>query len=666
LDIFANKEIDEIILEKDEKINEIYDSNGDNLQYRLDSDHIMTTNNMYKIVVPKPLNDLEFSLLEHIKLPSIFHSALIESLLLRIYTSLDFSVSITNKIKKNEEEKLLLIKPVEDKSLPTIPDLKIYQVVTCPPFREFQKENWSSTTLSIPKYIPPPPEPPVEIPQKKGGVGNISILKAPQISKPKLKKDSSKIIDKLSLQPENVEEMTDIKPALDENVGNKSPVLKWNQALYLYPPPKNSNTNSYSKFSIITVPNGISPIAENAASKKPVKKRKNLYNQTLKSTSEFEIERYSEIIPFDYVIENTPPSTRWIIPARSEMLLAVAFFSNNSDLYEITLHFETLETKHYYTVKCSGFCGLPSIIREPTLIFESDNKSTPPPDVVAIHKQFVYDRKYPQFEFGPLVVIPGEKLFGPNYLSQNTSNSLSIVEGAYVKYSHKLKFYNNSKFPTKLDFSFKNFISLISTSPADQSSGKTPQKDVRSQKIQFEQTLEIQSQKLLLNPILLSDISTNSNVLNLTNLINNALAAQTKLVGKPGGNIVVSIKDQKPLQQKGNLSKDPKSNISAKLQTSENEPDFLASRTSCLSKLPSFFLSSQTLIINPDNTSEIDLFSIPPAIGFIQDSLVCTVENNPYPLVFPVTSIGDVPSLQVNVSELDFDKILIGKYVEKV
>jgi hypothetical protein len=133
----------------------------------------------------------------------------------------------------------------------------------------------------------------------------------------------------------------EVKPV--ETVPEGPLILKEEQAIYLYHPPKTSNFLQY--FTLLEMPNGINSIAEKVEELLKKKRAAQVRPQTPRNPAIPGEEARAEPIPFGPEIEAVPSSSRWVVPAHSEMSLVVAFRTNTMGNYDAFLHFETVESK---------------------------------------------------------------------------------------------------------------------------------------------------------------------------------------------------------------------------------------------------------------------------------------------------------------------------------
>lgn len=91
---------------------------------------------------------------------------------------------------------------------------------------------------------------------------------------------------------------------------------------------------------------------------------------------------------------------RWVIPAFGETKLKLLFRSEEVGQYDHTINFELIGTRRRYQLFCRGLCTVPSICREPRIVFPHRKKTMTKDEIV--HKRFVLDAEVSAYHFGPL------------------------------------------------------------------------------------------------------------------------------------------------------------------------------------------------------------------------------------------------------------------------
>ena len=59
---------------------------------------------------------------------------------------------------------------------------------------------------------------------------------------------------------------------------------------------------------------------------------------------------------------------RWVVPANSEVVLKIWFYSESPEMFEQTFNFELLGTQRLYQLLCTGICTYPSICKDHTSV----------------------------------------------------------------------------------------------------------------------------------------------------------------------------------------------------------------------------------------------------------------------------------------------------------
>ncbi|CAK4295658.1 unnamed protein product [Aphanomyces euteiches] len=89
---------------------------------------------------------------------------------------------------------------------------------------------------------------------------------------------------------------------------------------------------------------------------------------------------------------------------------------------------------------------------------------------------------------------------------------------------------------------------------------------------------------------------------------------------------------------------------------------------------PIFFVEPTTLEIHEGETAEVCVWAFPSTKGLVEDSLICCIADNPEPIVFPISCLGCIPSLEVAgvpvIGEppekiIDFERLLLHRHEDK-
>ncbi|KAF0682818.1 Aste57867_25117 [Aphanomyces stellatus] len=87
-----------------------------------------------------------------------------------------------------------------------------------------------------------------------------------------------------------------------------------------------------------------------------------------------------------------------------------------------------------------------------------------------------------------------------------------------------------------------------------------------------------------------------------------------------------------------------------------------------------FFVEPETVELHEGDTAEVLVWAFPLVNGLVEDTLVCCISDNPEPVVFPLSCLGCVPSLEVTDVPLvgdppekvmDFERLLLNRHEEK-
>ena len=81
---------------------------------------------------------------------------------------------------------------------------------------------------------------------------------------------------------------------------------------------------------------------------------------------------------------------------------------------------------------------------------------------------------------------------------------------------------------------------------------------------------------------------------------------------------------------------------------------------------PVFFLDVNSMTLEPNETRDLRLSAYPDMDGLFEDNLVCTVTNNPEPVQFPISCVGSTPSVDLDATEIVFQRMLMGQHDTKV
>ena len=72
-----------------------------------------------------------------------------------------------------------------------------------------------------------------------------------------------------------------------------------------------------------------------------------------------------------------------------------------------------------------------------------------------------------------------------------------------------------------------------------------------------------------------------------------------------------------------------------------------------------FFLGQASMELQPEETQDLLLSAFPDFNGLFEEQLVCTVADNPQPVMFPLSAIGSTPALVVDSEKIVFERLLL-------
>ena len=72
-----------------------------------------------------------------------------------------------------------------------------------------------------------------------------------------------------------------------------------------------------------------------------------------------------------------------------------------------------------------------------------------------------------------------------------------------------------------------------------------------------------------------------------------------------------------------------------------------------------FFASPTTLTLEPDESLDVLLSAFPECDGLFEEQLVCTIADNPEPVLFPISAIGSSPKLELDAKKIEFERLLL-------
>ncbi|XP_027883649.1 hydrocephalus-inducing protein homolog isoform X2 [Xiphophorus couchianus] len=127
---------------------------------------------------------------------------------------------------------------------------------------------------------------------------------------------------------------------------------------------------------------------------------------------------------------------RWVVPAGSEVLLKIWFYSESLGVFEQVFNFESVGSTKRYQLTCRGICTYPSIATDYKTIFAQSKKVAQEKE--GLQKTYVIKPGY--FEFGPLLCSKTRDRYKKNTYPEN---------------SERLEICNDSGMEAEVTFSFQ-------------------------------------------------------------------------------------------------------------------------------------------------------------------------------------------------------------------
>ncbi|MED6236295.1 hypothetical protein ATANTOWER_007134, partial [Ataeniobius toweri] len=128
---------------------------------------------------------------------------------------------------------------------------------------------------------------------------------------------------------------------------------------------------------------------------------------------------------------------RWVVPANSEVLLKIWFYSESPGIFKQVFNFELAGNHKLYQLTCRGVCTYPSISKEFKTLFAHSKKVAQKKE--GLQKTYVIKPGY--FEFGPLLCSKTRDRYKKNTYPEN---------------SVRLVIHNNSSLEAEVQFSFQH------------------------------------------------------------------------------------------------------------------------------------------------------------------------------------------------------------------
>ena len=77
-----------------------------------------------------------------------------------------------------------------------------------------------------------------------------------------------------------------------------------------------------------------------------------------------------------------------------------------------------------------------------------------------------------------------------------------------------------------------------------------------------------------------------------------------------------------------------------------------------------FIVEPASMSLKVDETKDLSVYAFPTENGLFEEAVVCAIEGNPNPVVFPMTCLGDKPVVEVeglSEDKIDFGRLLLGQ-----
>ncbi|CAH8527130.1 unnamed protein product [Schistosoma turkestanicum] len=130
---------------------------------------------------------------------------------------------------------------------------------------------------------------------------------------------------------------------------------------------------------------------------------------------------------------------RWIVPAKGQIRLRIRFRSDQIGQFDQIFNFELVNSRRIYQLYCRGICALPTISREPRLIFAKRKRTRNQGEIV----HGVYLMSTSCFEFGPLLIEKSKDRIQENCYPENITY-FNLVNTSQMDSDIKLGFLNDA------------------------------------------------------------------------------------------------------------------------------------------------------------------------------------------------------------------------------
>lgn len=79
-----------------------------------------------------------------------------------------------------------------------------------------------------------------------------------------------------------------------------------------------------------------------------------------------------------------------------------------------------------------------------------------------------------------------------------------------------------------------------------------------------------------------------------------------------------------------------------------------------------FFVDCFDMVLRPEETRDLRLSAFPDVDGLFEEQLVCTVSENPQPVLFPLSAVGSTPAVALDTSAIVFERMLLRRSDAKI
>ncbi|CAH8559949.1 unnamed protein product [Schistosoma mattheei] len=129
---------------------------------------------------------------------------------------------------------------------------------------------------------------------------------------------------------------------------------------------------------------------------------------------------------------------RWIVPAKGQVRLRIRFRCDQVGQFDQIFNFELLNSRRIYQLYCRGICALPTISREPRLIYAKRKRTCNQGEI--IHGTYLMSTSC--FEFGPLLIEKSKERIQENCYPENITY-FNLVNTSQMDSDIKLYFLND-------------------------------------------------------------------------------------------------------------------------------------------------------------------------------------------------------------------------------